>query len=346
MLPRMHDDCWILLVFGLVTVVGCTQHPETDKDTGWTIGADTSPEQPEPGTDVDASESPNCEQAPEYCLATDVSVDSSGDPPPACPDDDLRFDSDAGVCVPDDQRDVQLVDAPSADVQPDTDPTTGVGQAFQGTTIRSGADVPIEYDHGVGLYWQSALSQFGEQALHRHLPNRPVLHLSAITSRGGDVDPKWSVPDADELPESRHFYRNYCEQVGEDTCRQEGIDDDRATFALIMVGIHEAPDDGEPSDCTYGEIRGKIPCDYGRLVAPSPSVMIVYAYRNFDPGNYPVFDKLGLPVGEHGELQQGYYVVFLPSHERDAGFQPLRTSQTRPGALPFDSSSMFPMLYP
>lgn len=211
-------------------------------------------------------------------------------------------------------------------------------------TIRSEADVPIEYDHGVGLYWQSALSQFGEQALHRHLPDRPVLHLSAITSRGGNVDPEWSVPDADELPESRHFCRNYCEQVGEDTCRQEGIDDDRATFALMMVGIHEAPESGRPSDCTYGQIRGKTPCDYGRLIAPSPAAMIMYAYRDFHSGNYPVFDQLGLPARE---LRQGYYFVFLPSHhEQSPGFWPFRFNQQRPRYVPFASSEMFPMLYP
>lgn len=343
--PLVHDNWWILLALGSLTVVGCTRQPETEKDTGWTIGADTSTGTPERGTDVDASTPPNCTEGPEYCLATDVSVDSSGDPPATCPDDDLRFDSDAGRCVPDDPRDVQPVDTLPPDVQSDTDPTDGVGREFQGPTIRSEADIPIAYDHGVGLYWQSALSQFGDQALHRHLPNRPILHLSAITSRGGNVDPEWALPDAGELPESRHFYRNYCEQVGEDTCQTQGIDDDRATFALMMVGIHEAPDSGRPSDCTYGQIRGKLPCDYGRLVAPSPSAMIMYAYRSFAPGNYPVFNQLGLSDGD-GKLQQGYHFVFLPSHDQGAGFWPFRYNQMQPDYVPFDSSSMFPMLYP
>ena len=163
--------------------------------------------------------------------------------------------------------------------------------------------------------------------------------MSKIRSQVGESDPIWKLPKS--LPTDRHFYHNFCDKVGQQKCTDLGIDDDRATFAILMLGVLEAPADGsKPSDCTFGMIHHKTACDFGRTVAPSPSQALIYAYRSFDTSNYPLFDKIGI---SQRTVSPGYHFLLLPP--KDAGQTPDIFPGTQMGVI-FSSREMFPMLYP
>ena len=231
---------------------------------------------------------------------------------------------------------------PDTDEQPDTSPDTGptypsVGQRFNGPTVTGSSEVSVEEDYGVGLYWRSALSQFPNEAANRRLPNWPVVTMSRISSPVGEADPIWKLPKAP--PADRHYYKNYCEEAGEQTCSEQGIDDEKATFALMMLGIHRAPPSGKASDCKRGMIRHKTACDYGTSISPSPTHVLLYAYRKFNTANYPVFDQIGIP---QTTVPKGYHYVLFPA--KSSG-QPRSILKGTELTVIFDADEMFPMIY-
>ncbi len=337
---RIRRRSTLLTTLASLVLVACTGGGSPSHgDTAWRVGQDTSSEAPS----ADARHSDCTAGGTGACLSADAAVDSSGDPPPACPADEM-WNPTTGECVAEPETDGGVGDVPVPDDVPqrqDAEPVEPAGQEFGGPLVTSSVDTAVSHRDGVGLYWQSALSQFGDEALHRHLPNRPVVHLSAITDGDAEEGVDWTLPD--EPAESRHFYRQYCAEAGEERCAEEGIDDEQATFALIMVGLHEAPEHGRASECTYGLIHGKTHCEFGRTLAPSPSAMILYAYRDFETQDYPLFEQLGLSAQG---VPEGYHFVFLPSSEHGPGFWSFRFNEMQSDYVPFDSSAMFPMLYP
>lgn len=269
-----------------------------------------------------------CEEGESYDPARGVCGEI--DPPPDTGFPDTR--GDIFESKPDVYGDTR------ADTSVDTGPThPTVGEPFTGPTVNGVSQVSVVQNYGIGLYWQSALSQF-LGAPHRHLPNRPVVTLSRIRSPIGETNPIWKLPKS--IDKKRHFYRNYCDEIGKQKCTNQGIDDDTASFALMMLAIHEAPVLGKASDCTYGLIRGKRQCDYGQTIAASPTHGIVYAYKKIDTSNFPVFNDLGLPAHT---LPKGYHTMLFPP--KGSSMKPDIIKGTGM-AIVFDPSAMFPMLYP
>jgi hypothetical protein len=318
------------LVGAMVVLTGCRDpliHTTEPNDTS--DGSDTVETKPDTATMPDTVET-----SPD-------TADPDPDTGSMCADGQMR-NPITGECVVADtgpEPDTGVPPDTAPDASPDTGPTyPDVGQSFNGPTMTGSSDVATEQDYGVGLYWQYALME-AQRGPHQHVPNSPLVTLAKVRSQTGDKAPIWKLPKAP--PEKRHFYQNYCEMVGHQECAKRGINDDEATFAIIMLGIHRAPRGGsKASDCTFGMIHRKTSCNYGRSVAPSPTQALIYAYRSFDTSNYPFFDQIGI---SQRIVQPGYHFLLLP--QKDAG----QTSDIFPGTqmgVIFSSKEMFPMLYP
>lgn len=301
------------LVAGLVpTATGCTAGGSDGKD--WSYGSD---ETDDAGTDtgsIDCGPGETFDPVSETCEPT-------SSPDTGVPTHDTGT-TDTGS--PTDE-----------DTGPPTQPTAGT--SFEGPTVIANGDTPVEADHGLALYWKNALVQFGNHALHRHAGDQKIVDLARIQTPTGRQEFRADLPA--QPAEKLHFYRNYCEEAGEATCADQGIDDETPTFALAMLGLHEAPTSGDASDCTWRMVYGKQTCDFGRVVAPSRAILL-YAYRDFHTSDYPVFDHLDV---EPAEVSSGYNLIVLPT---DSGEFRVVSFARGLGGIQVSSQLMFRMLYP
>jgi len=236
--------------------------------------------------------------------------------------------------------DTSSVDTSAPDDPPDTGtpsrPTAG--ERFEGPPLVGTSDVPVEPNYGLALYWKNALVQYDNHALHRHLGDQKIVDLSRIQSPVGDTDFRANLPTRPK--EKLHFYREYCEEARASTCANQGIDDEKPTFALAMLGLHRAPSSRDASDCTWRMVYGKRRCDFGQLVAPS-QVMLLYAYRDFRTSRYPLFKNLDI---QPTDVSSGYHlIVRVGQSPGDSRILPV--AQTGPD-VEVRSTEMFPMLYP
>lgn len=181
------------------------------------------------------------------------------------------------------------------------------------------------------LYWQTALDEFSHGP-HRHDPTRPVLDLAKIDGEPGTRNFEWHLPKT--LPDDLHYYHDYRTKVGDESCNKRGIDT-KASIALVMVGVHEAPQNGKPSDCTYGTIYGKNRRDFGQSTAPSKR-LFMFVYRDLKAESVPILAKIGL----QGSLKEGWYTFRL---DQPANVLLLGAPQMAP-LTRFKSRQMFPML--
>ncbi|MFB6265308.1 MAG: hypothetical protein ABEL76_17040 [Bradymonadaceae bacterium] len=305
------------------------------------VGCNSTPEDPErsgPGWRLDSGENtPDVEGGEPDAHRPDCPRGSARCPPPdAAPPDDVET-PDAGQRADTDPpgiADAGRADSTRRDTPP---PSPRAGRSFNGPKVE-GEEGSVPNEVGVGLFWQSIHQEANRDAIHRYVPNLPVATLAKIDPpSSGSGRWSWRLPKS--LPERRHYYAAYCDRVGEGTCEKEGIDDDTAYFAVAKLGLLRAPrGNKKPSDCTFGMIRGKIRCRYGRVVQSSGRALAIYVYRSFDPADFPVFEDWRWQFPGGRKLNRGWYIALLHPQKSVNLMRPRNSG-------PVEFEGRFPMLF-